>query len=360
MKRLRACVVAALGSFASFVVAPLVGVSVALAIFVSLGLQSPEPPAAIDIGTLGGPYAFATAINNRQQVVGQSVDAAETRITAFLWEGGVMRDLSTAVVRFDLANDINDHGQIVGNGRDADGRILALVWEDGVLTELPIPAGASYCSPEAINHHGDIVGFCDQQPAQWGVLWPRSGDAVSLGPAPAGVSAGPVDINERGVILLGGVDLASQFRTWVWDKGVVTEVGNVPGGPLWLPTALNNRGQIAGWAGVPASTFAALLQDGVITALPQSTGHRRSGAEGLNDRGEVVGWDSTLTGAVAVMWAGGQMRVLPSLPGTTSSFARDINDRGAAIGTFATMPGETRSLLWPKASTRVPPRGERE
>jgi uncharacterized membrane protein len=52
--------------------------------------------------------------------------------------------------------------------------------------------------------------------------------------------------------------------------------------------------------------------------------------------------------------------VLPSLPGTTSSFARDINDRGAAIGTFATMPGETRSLLWPKASTRVPPRGERE
>ena len=205
-----------------------------------------EAPAVIDIGTLGGPYAFATAINNHQQVVGQSIDAAETRVTAFLWEDGVMRDLSTAGLHFEIANDINDRGQIVGSGFAPDGRLVALTWQDGVLTELPVPAGASYCSPEAINDHGDIVGFCDQQPAQWGMLWRRSGDVVSLGPAPEGWSAGTVDINERGVVLGAAVDPANARHTWVWDDGVVTVVDNVPGGPLWMPTALNDRGQIVG------------------------------------------------------------------------------------------------------------------
>ena len=223
-----------------------------------------------------------------------------------------------------------------------------------------MPAGASSCSAEAINDHGDIVGACDQQPAQWGTLWRRNGDVVGLGPAPEGWSAGTVDINERGVVLGAAVDPANARHMWVWDDGVVTDLTNLPGGPIWLPTALNNRGQIVGWGGTPLSTFAALLEDGVITALPQAAGHTRSVAEAINDRGEVVGWDSTSTGPLAVMWADGQRRVLPSLPGTTTTIARDINDRGVAIGTFATMPGETRSLLWPKASTRIPPRGARD
>jgi len=339
MTRLRVCALAALASFASSVDAPLLA-------------QAP----VIDLGTLGGPYAFATALNNHQQVVGQSVDAAETRLTAFLWEDGAMRDLSTAALHFDIANDINDRGQIVGAGIASDGRFVAARWEDEVLAELPMPAGASSCSAEAINDHGDIVGFCDQQPGQWATLWRRNGDVQGLGPTPDGWSAGPVDINERGVVFGAAIDADGARHLWVWDDGVVTEVGNVPGGPVWLPTAFNNREQIVGWGGTPLATFAALLDDGVVTALPQAAGHTRSAAESINERGEIVGWHSIGGGPIAVIWANGQVRVLPSLPGAASSIARDINDRGVAIGTFAPSPGGgTRALLWPKASTRIPP-----
>jgi hypothetical protein len=46
--------------------------------------------------------------------------------------------------------------------------------------------------------------------------------------------------------------------------------------------------------------------------------------------------------------------VLPALPGTRSSTGIAINDRGVAVGNYAASIGETRALLWPRASTRVP------
>ena len=110
-----------------------IGPAVAVAATLLLGLRAAEQPAAIDIGTLGGPYTFATAINNRAQVVGQSVDAAETRITAFLWQDGRMTDLNSLVDpdcagHLVFANDINDAGRITGQRLDpATGDSLAFV-----------------------------------------------------------------------------------------------------------------------------------------------------------------------------------------------------------------------------------------
>jgi probable HAF family extracellular repeat protein len=42
----------------------------------------------IDLGSLGGDFSFATAVNNRGQVVGQSL-TAESWNHAFLWSNGV-------------------------------------------------------------------------------------------------------------------------------------------------------------------------------------------------------------------------------------------------------------------------------
>jgi probable HAF family extracellular repeat protein len=219
-----------------------------------LGLQTSKAPAVIDLGMRGGPYAFATAINNRQQVVGQSVDAAETRLEAFLWEDGAMRGPSTADLHFEIAQDINDRGEIVGSGRDGRGRVVTLRWDDGVLTELPMPPGATLCGAEAINDRGDIVGACDQVP-EWGVLWRRNGGVVGLGPVPDGWFAAPVDINERGAVLGSATHAAGVQQSWIWEDGTVTVITNLPGGggaPLFLPTALNaGRSPAGAWISSP-------------------------------------------------------------------------------------------------------------
>ena len=62
--------------------------------------------------------SLAFGINDRRQVVGQSIGAGGSR--AFLWQDGVITDLNSLVAPGSpfliYANDINDHGEIAGQG----------------------------------------------------------------------------------------------------------------------------------------------------------------------------------------------------------------------------------------------------
>jgi probable HAF family extracellular repeat protein len=82
-----------------------------------------------DLGTLAKPYdsySYPTAINNVDQVVGQSATAEGTE-HPFLYSDGVIRDLNSLIPAdsgWELLNveDINDNGYIVGKGVNSDGR----------------------------------------------------------------------------------------------------------------------------------------------------------------------------------------------------------------------------------------------
>jgi probable HAF family extracellular repeat protein len=74
-----------------------------------------------DLGTLSGDrLSLAYGINERSQVVGQSIGRSGSR--AFLWENGVMVDLNALVPPGSplliYANDVNDEGRIVGQAYD--------------------------------------------------------------------------------------------------------------------------------------------------------------------------------------------------------------------------------------------------
>ena len=62
--------------------------------------------------------SLAFGINDRRQVIGQSIGAGGSR--AFLWQNGVITDLNGLVADGSpyliFANDINDHGEIAGQG----------------------------------------------------------------------------------------------------------------------------------------------------------------------------------------------------------------------------------------------------
>jgi probable HAF family extracellular repeat protein len=115
-----------------------------------------------NLGTLGGNYSAAYAINKSSQVVGESATSANLQ-HAFPMGGGVMTDLGTlggtAPSESTLAYGINDSGTIVGYSYLPDGNFHGFVYSQAKMTD--IGALYTYSSGLAINNSGAIVGSAD-------------------------------------------------------------------------------------------------------------------------------------------------------------------------------------------------------
>jgi probable extracellular repeat, HAF family len=75
----------------------------------------------VDLGTLGGGDSFGNAVNGLGQVVGYSFTTGSSLEHAFMYNGTSMVDLNRLINPqagwfLNNATDINDAGQIVGNG----------------------------------------------------------------------------------------------------------------------------------------------------------------------------------------------------------------------------------------------------
>ena len=117
-------------------------------------------------------------------------------------------------------------------------------------------------------------------------LAPRS--LVDLG-APLGGPARAIKVNDCGqVLVMGWTPSASYTRAFVWQDGVMTDLGTL-GGPATVVWDINNRGQVVGSSLTPSMAGHAFIwQDGVMTDLG-SPGPHGGDALDINDRGQVVG-----------------------------------------------------------------------
>src|SRR5258708_17407737 len=97
------------------VVAVLLGVSVAGVVkaTASDGAAPTQAYSVTDMGTLGGSFAFAFAVNNRSQATGVSTLPGDVVVHGFLWQSGAMTDLGTLGGSFCPANSINEHTQLL-------------------------------------------------------------------------------------------------------------------------------------------------------------------------------------------------------------------------------------------------------
>ena len=193
-----------------------------------------------DLGTLGGSYSFASAVNESGEVVGQSETPGDNTVHSFRYSNGTMTDLDT----FDGSNHealgINSIGQIVGrtffhteqatlddgNGirrlgpRDAKSGAWAindrgevagrpvLVQSDSI-TYLSSQNGIGY----AINEHGVVAGYLDMPNGSRHATVFRGGLETYLGtPGGAcrrhGEKSNRSPVPEPSSFVLGGIGLA--------------------------------------------------------------------------------------------------------------------------------------------------------
>jgi probable HAF family extracellular repeat protein len=159
-----------------------------------------------DLGTLGGPEAWARTINDRAQIAGVSfTDSVVNPVTgvpaydAFLWENGKMTDLGNLGGTQSDVQGLNNRGQIIGEMTLA-GELgpHPFFWDKGKLTDLGT-FGGDFGLAIGLNEEGEVVGTaCNQGcQAQFAFLW-KNGVLTNLGTAPGDDCSVAQQINARG------------------------------------------------------------------------------------------------------------------------------------------------------------------
>ncbi len=128
---------------------------------------------AVDLGTLGGNYSEARAINETGLIVGASMTMMdqnaleEAGTVAFSWQDGTLTDLGLGQGHsYGIANDVNDVGMVVGvAGLDTPGErgntTVAILWSVGEVLDLnTITAGLEQLTlvdAVSVNTFGQIL-----------------------------------------------------------------------------------------------------------------------------------------------------------------------------------------------------------
>jgi len=322
----------------------------------------------IDLGTLGGSYSRAIAINDSGLIVGVSSLSNGVQ-HAFLYQNGTMKDLGQlpsvsagrAMVKRPSTSDaispitgklllldplggggssalgVNNVAQIVGYSQV--GSIIpghAFLYENSTMNDIGTLEGSTGVSvATAINDSGYIVGYSNVGITTHAFRY-RNGNWTDLGTIGYVYSFGYA-IN-RGGIIVGVSTRADSIETsFRYENGTMVDIGTLPGGLSSGAYGINNAGTIVGQSSLPVSgEHAYVFRNGVMTDLG-SLG-TLSSAEGINDSEQIVGWTNLLQSGPehAVLWEDDLLADLNTLidvgSGWTLQYASAINNKGQIVG----------------------------
>jgi len=268
-----------------------------------------------NLGTFGGNESFAIGANNRGQVIGAAADSIPdpfsvffgwgTETRAFLWtESQGLQDLGTLGGPDALATEINDLGHIFGasytsytpNPLTGIPPFDGFLYKNGKMHAIPNGFGGTQVNPFWANNRDQLVGnasFADEATFH-PFLW-SNGKFIDLGTF-GGTQGEAAWVNDEG-------EVAGQATTpdssivhgFLWKKGVLTDLGTVDGDGCSGGFSINSSRQIVGISGACDGSVlhAFLWEDGGIvdlnTLVPPGSDLELAAALDINDRGEIAG-----------------------------------------------------------------------
>ncbi|NJA04929.1 hypothetical protein HC024_04105 [Methylococcaceae bacterium WWC4] len=307
-----------------------------------------------DLGTAGGPYSMALAINNVGQITGTNSRGTSTRDDGWVfstWNGTTM-----SVGDYDSHGmAINSSGQVAGGFAPRSFWIFASTWNGSVRTDLNDLGGRSdplWSDATGINDLGQVVGISKAPgtTAPTPVLWNNNINPTVLNTL-GGQSGRAFGINNSGLAVGDSFttgDGASHASLWnTNNQNSPSDLGTL-GGTDSSALAINAGNQIVGWSSTTDDLAEhAVLWDGDTINDLGTLGGLNSRAQALNVAGAIVGWSELANGSRhASLWNGGGILDLNSLldpalisAGWVLTDAAGINDHGWIVGTA------TNSLL---------------
>jgi probable HAF family extracellular repeat protein len=205
-----------------------------------------------DLGTLGGSWSRAYAINDHDVIVGVSELATKQR-RAFRYVEGRMSELSPlAGGKSSIAFGINETGSVAGGSEVPHGdsvrmAVHAVLWRDGTPTDLGSLSANGSSLAYAVNNRDEAVGKADLAAGETAFLY-SNGKMLDLG-----IEAGHAfAINDRRQIVGSqqiGEERHPHSTGFLWDNGAFYDLNSClpEGSPYRIQGAfrINNAGQIA-------------------------------------------------------------------------------------------------------------------
>src|SRR6516162_1289597 len=172
---------------------------------------------------------------------------------------------------------VNNHSQVAGRSNFPGGSSAAAMWDNGAITQLTPRGGTAY----GINDQTQVVGDFPVSGTSHAFLW-QAGVLTDLGTPPGNGSSQGVRINNVGQI---AVSANSGNHAYLWQGGIWTNLGTLGGGSS-NPGGINDQGQVVGTSVTASGAYHAFLwQGGVMSDLGTLGG--ASGASAINNQGQV-------------------------------------------------------------------------
>jgi probable HAF family extracellular repeat protein len=271
----------------------------------------------MSLGTFGGRHSISGSINDRGQVAGAALNAVPdpfsllyllfgasngTQTRAFLWENGRKRDLGTLGGPDAAASFVNQRGEVMGvsyinstpNATTGIPTQDPFLWRNGKMIDLGT-LGGTIGGPGALNNRGEVIGLSNVEGDEISdpFLW-KDGRMIDL--FTQSKNGNPItvnDLNDAGEIVGGGQFPGHPFDAYLWKNGVAVDLGALDGDCFSEAFLIDSRSRVVGQS-FPcdfsnAHTF--FWQDGTMydlqQAVPADAGFHLVETLAINDRGEI-------------------------------------------------------------------------
>lgn len=242
-------------------------------------------------------HAYGISSNGQLLAGDAALPSAHTDIAVY-WQNNLAYAVGDFSQTPSSLSAVNNKGDVGGALSLPDGNWMGFIQiaathqliELGSLNNAA-PSNNDYSQATAINNLDQVVGYsvyASGNPTQHAFLW-QNGVMQDLGTLAGFGSSAAFAINDAGQIVGDSSSQTASQEAVLWQNGKATDLGRLSSSGFSVANALNDVGQIVG----ESDGHAVLWQNGTITdlntLLPANSGWVLTDAQGISNAGQITG-----------------------------------------------------------------------